>query len=652
MPLPSKEYREFLEEGRKVKILSFYEKMCNFSETILPISPWKGLQEKYKEAINFSHLKITPRGAFSLAILIAMIVFLVPIILGFVFNFLSLGVISLTLVFTGLAFYYAYDYPTYFSILFRIKASAEMVLCVVYMTIAMRITPNIENAVRFAADNLTGPLAIDLRQLMWDVYVRKYDTVSSALDSFIDKWKMENEEFTEAVYLVKTSVAESMKRRESTMDEAVSVVLNGSKERMKHYAQELQTPISILNAMGILLPIIGLVFFPIIGIFLSDVIQPVFIAVGYNILLPFCVYWMMKTSLGKRPYSFHQPDISRHPKFLKEKILGLPLLLSILIPLPAVAYGLYKFNLAKEIFSFDLLLSSLVVFSGLVGGVAFYFIFTTYRKLKLREELVSIEREFTEALFYLGKQLQRGIPIEKALEKMTVDLKDLKISTLFRSVLHNIKIFGMTFEQAVFDEKTGAIRLYPSKTISAIMRAIVEISKRGMGVMSSAMISISNYLKGVHVVEEELRDSLSEVTSTMQIQALLLAPLTSGIVVALAAMIMQMMVSFKEVVESMHADLLAAGPVGFAGGGILGSILNIDKMIPVQYFQMIVGIYLIEVVTMLAIFLSKIKYGEENLMRGFNVGKMVLLASGIYVLVVILLFSTFTSLMPIMGLVA
>jgi F0F1-type ATP synthase membrane subunit c/vacuolar-type H+-ATPase subunit K len=113
-------------------------------------------------------------------------------------------------------------------------------------------------------------------------------------------------------------------------------------------------------------------------------------------------------------------------------------------------------------------------------------------------------------------------------------------------------------------------------------------------------------------------------------------------------MIMNMLILFKGVVEKMQADLMAGGGMGMVGGGIMGSMLNVDKMIPVQIFQMIVGIYMVEVVAMLAMFLSKIQYGEESLMRKFNVGKLVLLASGIYISVVVLLYSAFTGLMPMM----
>jgi len=644
----SKEYIEFLKENLKVKKLSFYERVCRFSEKTMPIPPWKGLRDKYKEAIDFSHLKITPQGAFSTAILAALVVFIVPLILIIILGYLSLSLSALIIVFSALSFYYAYDYPMHYSVIFRIRASEEMVLSIVYMSIAMRVTPNLENAIKFASENLSGPLATDLRQLMWDVYMRKYDSMSEALDGFIVKWKMENEEFTEALYLIKTSIAETTAKRETTMTEAVDVVLNGSKERMKHYAQELNTPVTVINAIGIVLPIIGLVFFPIIGIFLAEMFQPAFITLGYNILLPFGVYWMMKSSLERRPYSFHQPDIRQHLGNAERKFFDKALLYSLLIFTPPAIYGGYYFLTTKEVFSFNLLASSLIVFSGLTGAVSFYLIYTTYRRLQIRKRVVQIENEFTEALFQLGKQLERGIPIETALDKLSANIKDLEISKMFGIILSNIRVFGMTFEQAVFDKNYGAIKYYPSKTINAIMKAVVEISKRGMSVMSSAMISISEYLKGVHTVEEDLKDMLSEVTSTMHIQALLLAPLTSGIVVALSAMIMRMLLSFKEIMETMHTDLLGGGPAGFAGGSILTSIINLDKMMPVHIFQMVVGIYLIEVIAMLAMFLSKIQHGEETLMRNYNTGKMIVLGSAVYILIVILLYTTFEGIMPVM----
>jgi len=242
--------------------------------------------------------------------------------------------------------------------------------------------------------------------------------------------------------------------------------------------------------------------------------------------------------------------------------------------------------------------------------------------------------------------LARGIPIERSLKNITPKIKDLKISKFFSIILYNIETFGMTFEQAIFDKESGAINFYPSRVVGAVMRAITEISRRGMKAVSKAMVSISSYLKDVKSVEEDLRDVLSESTSNMNIQALLLAPLTSGIVVSMTAAMMQLMVSFSHAVEKIESTLMGAGPAGAVGNTMFSSILNVNKMIPVQWFQLIVGVYMAEIVSMLAIFISVINNGEENLLKRYSIGKTLLIATLIYTVLSVLIYLVFDSMMP------
>ncbi|MCD6398940.1 MAG: hypothetical protein J7L08_03385, partial [Candidatus Aenigmarchaeota archaeon] len=62
----SKEYRNFKKE--EIRKLTSYEKLCSFSE-FLNVIPDKKLKEEMERAIDFAHLKITPKGAFSFSIL-------------------------------------------------------------------------------------------------------------------------------------------------------------------------------------------------------------------------------------------------------------------------------------------------------------------------------------------------------------------------------------------------------------------------------------------------------------------------------------------------------------------------------------------------------------------------------------------------------
>jgi hypothetical protein len=676
----SKEYEEFLEEFSN-KRHSLYEKLCNAAEKILPLPPPKSISEKYDEAINFCHIDATPKGAFALAVLSVIILSL--FFLGVTYASLSMGalneidssikthddciakngvwdatastctvtrflesIVILFSIFIVSIFFYLYTYLQTLSTSYRIKASSEMVLAIVYMTIAMKVIPNIEYAVKFAAKNLTGPLSRDLKQMIWDVYTNKYNSISDCLEPFIDKWKHENEEFTKSIYLIKMAFFESSEKRNRMLNEAVTVVLAGTEERMKSYSRDLKSPITVINALGIMLPIIGLVFFPLMGLFLPDIFRPHFLVLGYNIILPISIYWIMKTYLEKRPATFHQPDLSKHPKFADKKMERFILALCILLPALAVSFFSYKLSTISQKFSFDLIAYSLGITWTVTAAIVAYTLLTTLNKLKIRQEIISIESELGEVLFQLGNQLTRGMPIESALRSTLPKVKELKIHGMFERILYNMETFGMTFTAAVFDRYGGAINYYPSNLISAVMNAVTEISKSGSVLLSDAMLAISTYLKNMNSVEQHLEETMEDVTSTMQMQSLLLAPLSSGIVVAMTAMIVQVIYTLKLAVEKIYGSLSSFGPLGGVGSSLFTSILQIDKIMPIYGFQLIVSIYMIEIVAMITIFLCIIKYGDDQVQRKYTLGKMVLFGTAIYTTIFLLIYFVFVSMMP------
>ncbi len=648
MPIVSREYEEFLREEQVAKKLTIYERACSISEKIIPIKPpFKGLVAKYIESIEFSHLKITPKGAFSLSVLVSLLVFGVSLGILVILNSFTVSSILLSIFLASIAFYFLVIYPNHHATVFRINASSEMVLAGIYMSISMHLSPNLENAVRFASRNLKGALSIDLRELLWNVYTRKYEKMEDALDSFIEKWKVDSKEFSESLYLIKNSGAESQEKREKFLDEAVSVMLDGTKERMRFYARQLKEPVTILNALGILLPIIGLVFFPIVSLFMPELIQPIFLAIGYDFFLPLIVFLFMNSYLEKRPYSFHQPDLSKHPEFPTVKFYEKPLM-ALIVSLPFIAFGLFNIIGEKSVFSFGSLVYSMLIILGLFLGIVTYSYFSVKRKLKIRKEIVEIETEFSEALFQLGSTLLRGTPLETALKRIKGDIKNLKIVQFFDKIVYNIETFGMTFENAVFDKSYGAINYYPSSIIESVMRVVIETSKKGMQSASKSMIIISKYLKDMHEVEEDLKNMLEEVTSTMNIQSVLLAPLSAGVVVSIAAIMTRLLISLGEALNSIYSSIGSAlGPAGDLGTGVISSIVNLSAIIPIHGFQLIVGIYLVEIVTIIAITLSAIINGEESLLKRLTISKILLYSSIVYFITLLFTYYLFTSVISI-----
>ncbi|HLD57357.1 MAG TPA: hypothetical protein VJA47_03570, partial [archaeon] len=175
----------------------------------------------------------------------------------------------------------------------------------------------------------------------------------------------------------------------------------------------------------------------------------------------------------------------------------------------------------------------------------------------------------------------------------------------------------------------GAIRYYPSRLIKNIMSAVVDTAKRGIGYASESMMTISKYLTNIRETQEYIRDILSETVSSMKFQAYILTPMITGLIVSMSQVITDVLVKLGQGLSSV-----TAGAGGVADSikvkGIFG---DVDKAIPPAIFQLIVGVYLVEVVLILAIFLTKIHYGNNQIIQRNSAAKMLIVSMVVYVMV-------------------
>lgn len=659
--ISSREYRLFKQADRRK--LGWYEKLARFSEKLLKVNAsGKSGEELYKQ-IAFTGLMITPASVMSLFVLT---------IIGFVMIGAAVTVASvitpggnpmygLAIAAAGLGLaYYFYKYPANLVKRLRIQASSEVVLAVLYMVVSMRISPNLERALRFSAANVSGALAWDMRKLIWDIEMRRYYSASDALTDYIAKWKPENEEFAEALRLIRDSETQVSDRGRKILDEALEVILDGTKTRMKHYAQELNLPVMIIHMMGIILPVMGTIMAPLAAVFMSDMVKPWHFVLGYDIILPLMIIWFINNTLSKRPVTFSQVDTSHHPDLPpkgrfwigKGKSLpALPFAIIILLAfmLPAGLFFIENPKLlsigmkdtatctflsvkyTEECPAISLAMSIFLVL-GVATSLSVYFILSTYQRLKIQKDVEDIEGQFELALFQLGNRIAGGTPTEVAMEKSIGDMKDLEISNLFKIALRNIKTLGMTFDEALFNRKYGALIYYPSKLIKNIMYAVVDTSKKGVTYASEAMLRISRYLKNIRETQEYIREMLSETVSSMKFQAYFLTPLITGLIVSMAQVMIDVLVKLGG-----FLDKLGGGSEGALPGMSMKSLFaNMDTVISPSLFQLIVGIYVMEVIIILGIFITKISHGDNKTIQWNTVGKMLIIGMFIYFLVAML----------------
>lgn len=142
-------------------------------------------------------------------------------------------------------------------------------------------------------------------------------------------------------------------------------------------------------------------------------------------------------------------------------------------------------------------------------------------------------------------------------------------------------------------------------------------------------MAISDYVKNIHKVNERLKDLLAEITSGMKSNMTFLAPLLAAIVVGLASMITMILSRLQLMLTSgqMGADQMVGG---LGSIGTITEMFNVVKMIPPYWLQVIVGVYIIEIIFILTQTLVTIEFGEDRLSEKSEISKMLTTGMTLY----------------------
>ncbi len=702
--ITSRQYDEF-RNSFLPKNLSWYEKACNVSESLLHMQANPSKVEQTKEDLATCHLNCTPAGITSFAILGPLIFMVVSSIFGFIFPILAgdndpqagLFFVMFSIVIGFILMLPLNKFPSFLATSWRMKASNQMVLSIFYVATYMRHTSNLELAIDFAAEHLSPPLSLDLKKVIWDVETQEHSSVKESLEAYLEKWKKYNMEYIESMHLIISSLYETSEtRRLNALDKSLEVILEETKDRMMHYAQNLKTPLDTLNMLGIVLPVLGLVILPLMVSFMPQV-KWYHLASVYNIALPIIVYYLGKNILATRPSGYGHVDLSHVSEYKKysniiiktskKEIIISPIYLAALVFILFFLIGTFPLFLHAVAPDFDL-----VVVSDSNGGVALRNILlvsdkTTiqhsllgyrfdseslrnigpfglgatllslmipiafgislglYYKLKsknvmgVREKTRKLEEEFASSLFQLGNRLGDGIPPELAFSKVSQVMTGTISGKFFDLVSLNISKKGMSVEKAIFDKKEGAINFFPSNLIDTSMKILIESSKKGSLIASNALINVSNYIKQMHRVDTRLTDLMTDVVSSMKAQISFLTPIIAGIVIGITSMITTILGSLTTQMNSLSEMGTSSG----AGGLSTVSLLSMfNAGVPTYYFQVIVGLYVVQIVFILTIISNGIVNGSDKLNEKYLLGKNMISSTLLYVFiggVVILIFN-------------
>ena len=458
-----------------------------------------------------------------------------------------------------------------------------------YLTMAMKITPNLERAMSFAGEQLDGRMGQELKKTLLEGHMRVHSGAEEALSKFSQRWERSCPELKRSVKLIRSSMNERSKTsRGQSLDRALRLILDGALERMRDFASSLHLPTLVIYSMGVLLPLVFVVILPVLSV-INVRLGPAHLFSIYCIVLPALVYALSKRVLSKRPTTLQPPKIPAEP--VRFGVFLIVIALS--LPLPALALSL---GAPPDV-------GALAALWGLTLGVVAYLHLTSARAFRQREEIIHMEEEFCDALMQLGNRVSEGRPAEDALERAAETMNRSEFAGVLERTSTNIKLGGMGLRAALFDDEQGALKRVHSSMICGTLRMFVDMIERSTRAAGEAILRAGEHLRELKGVEREIRRLMGEVVTSMRSVALFFAPFVASI-----AARMQGVLTSK------------TSSTGF---------LESAEISP-PAFLFVLGLYIIILTVILVNYAVEIELGEDRIAKRVAIASALPVALGVF----------------------
>ncbi|MCX9082822.1 MAG: hypothetical protein OIN83_11570 [Candidatus Methanoperedens sp.] len=618
---------------------NFYCRACcfsvkHFSWIVGDLDKYKKKSEKtvskeFLDAMNFSGFDLEPWETHILSYTCSLFLFILLISLDIIiFNISTYerNSILFILVFTAIvpiaAMIYLSEYPKIHAKFIKIHTLGDIPEIQSYIVMSMKLVPNMERAIIFAADNSLRPLAKDLKKLIWDIHLRVYSNIDEALIEFADQWGKNSEYFKRSLHLVKSSNSEPDEaQRIMTLNKSLDIVLEGTKTMMDAFAAKLKTPTYVLYSIFILIPLALVALIPAVSI-VGVRMDTVTLVIIYDIGLPLFTFFYSEYILLQRPATFSPPNISAgHPELSNNISTRKNIIIVTLIAGAAIGssgyilLGFYNpFNIISTEAMDGLVLPTFPVVWALTAMITIYClgVYTPYKKI--RDDIKQIENEFADAMFILGRRISEGRSAEEAFVHTSDTMKGSKIGEAFADIAKNLSSMRTTLHGAIFNEEYGAFKDIYSDRVHTIMKLLTRSVHRSHEAAGMAIIKIADHLKELQNVEKNIRRSLYDVTSTMGSTAIIFAPLIAGVTLALSEVIQKILHNISKESRNLPEEYNIGDFMKEAGTGMTQSVSP-------DIFLLVVGIYMILLVIILTRFAGGIEYGDDKPQFMYDLGQ-------------------------------
>lgn len=632
--------------------MNWFEKGCkfaskHFSWIVGDIKKFRkkaeeSVSQEFMDSLNFTGMDVEPYEILIFSYVGALITLLFALSLDIIllalykFSLIDTGILTfilmlcVTIILPLASLQFLSEYPKTMARQMKIHSLGDIPEVLSYIVMYLKLIPNLEGAIRFAARESSTSLGKDLRKLLWDLEIRVYRSIDDAITAFANLWGKWSDYLKRALHLMRSAVRErNESERTITLDRSLDIVLEGTKSTMLSFTNKLHQPTLIIYSIGVMIPLALVAMIPAISMVGPKLTLP-HIFLIYDILLPLILFLYIHKILLSRPATFNPPVIPpTHPdisRVNKKKNLIIALTAGVIISIP-----LLPFFSIKEMFSFFPI--TLFPIWSIAASVSIYSLKTYAPYKKIRDEIKEMEKEFSDSLYVLGKRITEGKPAEEAFQYASETLKGSKMGDVFSRTAFNLISMRMSTKDALFDENFGSLKHVYSDRIRAIMRLFVEGVKKSYEAAGIAIVKIADHLKQLQEVERGIKNSLGILTSSIRSTAFIFAPLIAGVTLGITKLITSVLekMSWGEI-EGSSADLWS---------GISKPVIQNP-----EYFVLVIGIYIIQLIFLLTRFANGIDEGDDKIEYVYTLGKSMPIAIAFFSIVTIISMIIFQGMAP------
>ncbi len=493
--------------------------------------------ENFRNAVFFTGMDLTYDEVLNFSVFLSLVSFFISLIGAItcyyllnlsVLSFLAYTIPVLTAI-PSIVLWITANYPEMLEKRLKTESLGKAPNIINYMTMSLRVNPSLNRAIIFSANNTKEPMKRSLNNIIWRVYLREKSSIEESFLEYALKWGEWNNNLKRALYAVRSATLEKGHEAfNNSIERANTLIIEGTKQKVRKYTKSLKTPTTILFSIGILLPMIVGAMLPMMSLGVLDIgsinsqtshsspLNFPLIFLIMDIAAPLGAFLFSYKILGDRPGTTTPPTISikenKKEKFAISLIIGFFIL--------AVAVFLDT-NTA--------VMTPILMLSAVIFPFSFYCFSTSIKQRKKKMKILKMEKDFPDTLFQIGSRVAEGNSLESAIKKTSIAMKNSSMGKLLRSISYNIHIKNSSLKRVLFSDD-GLLKDHPSDLIKASMRTIVEITKKDPEKAGKTIVQIANFTQDMQKMDEELKTELSQSVEMMRATALFFAPIIMGVV--------------------------------------------------------------------------------------------------------------------------